>query len=215
MSAVTQEDWRPRARELREAGLPIEEVADAVERAESTVRKFLKAEGVQPAGEEPDAGPDPDDGPVYEGPDPGPDDSAEWEYEQGGGADPATPEELADVPHPDQDKVPPFRREQARINEAGGVDWESESAYTEHLRVDGTRQIALDLGGKLATSAVLKLSGKAEVDGFYRKGDRVRFSGEALIVSVTAKDKLDKPTGIVMEAEESYAAVIVDLQVGD
>jgi hypothetical protein len=90
---------------------------------------------------------------------------------------------------------------------------EEVSSYVEEIRVDGTTQVALDFGGKRPMTATLSLSGKATVDGFYRKGDRLRGSFEAVVVGVAGKDKLDKPTGIVVEAAQAHTAKMVDIRI--
>lgn len=90
---------------------------------------------------------------------------------------------------------------------------EVQSVYVEQIRVDGTTQVAIDFGGKQAHNAKLTLAGGAEVDGFFRKGDRIRGTFEAVIVGVAAKDKIDKQTGIPVEAVQTHTARIVDLTV--
>jgi hypothetical protein len=90
---------------------------------------------------------------------------------------------------------------------------EVQSVYVEQIRVDGTTQVAIDFGGKQAQTAKLTLAGGAEVDGFFRKGDRIRGTFEAVVVSVGAKDTLDKQTGIVTEAVQTHTARVVDLVV--
>jgi hypothetical protein len=91
---------------------------------------------------------------------------------------------------------------------------EVQSVYVEQIRVDGTTQLAIDFGGKQAHTAKLTLGGSAEVDGFFRKGDRIRGTFEAVVVGVAAKDKIDKQTGIPMEAVQTHTARITDLLVG-
>jgi hypothetical protein len=59
---------------------------------------------------------------------------------------------------------------------------EVQSVYVEQIRVDGTTQLAIDFGGKQAHTAKLTLGGSAEVDGFFRKGDRIRGTFEAVVV---------------------------------
>jgi hypothetical protein len=90
---------------------------------------------------------------------------------------------------------------------------EVQSVYVEQIRVDGSTQLAIDFGGKQAHTAKLTLSGSAEVDGFFRKGDRIRGTFEAVVVAVGAKDKIDKATGIPMEAVQTHTARITDLTV--
>lgn len=87
----------------------------------------------------------------------------------------------------------------------------------EELRVDGTAQLGLfDAGGKRPTEAVIRLSGGAftvaEGRGF-RKGDRIRFEGVAVVREVAQKDKPDRQTGIVTQCVQSHRAEITDLVV--
>lgn len=90
---------------------------------------------------------------------------------------------------------------------------QGETVYVEEIRVDGSTQFAIDFGGKMAQTATLALSGKATVDGFYRKGDRIRGSFEAVIVGVSGRDSVDKQTGIVTEATQAHSAKLTDLRV--
>jgi hypothetical protein len=90
---------------------------------------------------------------------------------------------------------------------------EVQSVYVEQIRVDGTTQVAIDFGGKQAQTAKLTLSGAVEVDGFFRKGDRLRGAFEAVVTDVGAKDKIDRQTGIVTEATQTHKARITDLRV--
>jgi hypothetical protein len=90
---------------------------------------------------------------------------------------------------------------------------EVQSVYVEQIRVDGTTQVAIDFGGKQAQTARLTLSGAVEVDGFFRKGDRIRGSFEAVVVGIAGRDKIDKQTGIPVEAVQTHTARVVDLVV--
>jgi hypothetical protein len=88
---------------------------------------------------------------------------------------------------------------------------EVQSVYVEQIRVDGTTQVAIDFGGKQAQTAKLTLSGSVEVDGFFKKGDRLRGTFEAVVVGVGGKDTLDRQTGIVTEAVQTHTAKVTDL----
>jgi hypothetical protein len=90
---------------------------------------------------------------------------------------------------------------------------EVQSVYVEQIRVDGTTQVAIDFGGKQAQTARLTLSGAVEVDGFFRKGDRIRGTFEAVVVGIAGRDKIDKVTGIPVEAVQTHTARVVDLVV--
>jgi hypothetical protein len=86
----------------------------------------------------------------------------------------------------------------------------------EELRVDGTTQLAaFDAGGKRPAEATLKLTcGAIQLsDGqAFRKGDTLRFSGEAVVREVKQKDAVDKETGIVISCTQAHGAVITDLR---
>jgi hypothetical protein len=82
--------------------------------------------------------------------------------------------------------------------------------YVEQIRVDGTTQVAIDFGGK-QRDARHAHAAAAEVDGFFKKGDRLRGTFEAVVVGVGGKDKIDKQTGIVIEAAQTHTARITDL----
>ncbi len=87
----------------------------------------------------------------------------------------------------------------------------------DEIKVDGTTQLELfKLGGKLPTSATIKLTGGkvALVEGeAFNKGDRIRFSGEAVVNDVGQKDAHDPKTGQVVNCEQRHEARIVDLRV--
>ncbi|HEY4451037.1 MAG TPA: hypothetical protein VGN13_05535 [Solirubrobacteraceae bacterium] len=69
--------------------------------------------------------------------------------------------------------------------------------------------------GKAPGTMVLSVKGvKVEVsDGEFRKGDRLQFSGEAVVVSEGVKDKLDKDTKQPVEAVQEIGAVVLDWEI--
>jgi hypothetical protein len=82
--------------------------------------------------------------------------------------------------------------------------------------IDGGAQLDMfDLGGKRATSAVLNLKGKAEVRAGqgYQKGERIKFSGEAIVREAKHTDKTDKSTAQVVDCVATYGADILDLTI--
>lgn len=87
----------------------------------------------------------------------------------------------------------------------------------DEIRVEGTEQLSIfDVGGKRANTATMKLTGgKVKlVDGQgFKKGTRVRFTGEAIVDDVGQKDETDPKTGQVVAAQQRHAARIVDLTV--
>lgn len=93
------------------------------------------------------------------------------------------------------------------------IDGQEVRVPVEEIRVDGTRQLALGVGGKEPTSCKLTLSGSAAVVGRFDKGERITGTFEAVVVAATAKDKLDKQTQIVTECGLVLAAKLVDLEV--
>lgn len=87
----------------------------------------------------------------------------------------------------------------------------------DEIRVEGTEQLSIfDVGGKRANTATMKLTGgKVKlVDGQgFKKGTRVRFTGEAIVDDVGQKDETDPKTGQVVAAQQRHGARIVDLTV--
>lgn len=85
----------------------------------------------------------------------------------------------------------------------------------EELVLRGSKTAQMRLwAGKAPGSVTIKLKGLSlKVDGSFDKGERVKFSGEALIVGEAGVDKLDKHTKAVVECEEVLSATIVDLEV--
>jgi hypothetical protein len=222
MSAATEQDWKVQARGLREAGLSEREVAESVGKANSTVHAYFKKEGIEPRADGADE-PEPVAEPATPEPEPEPPASsnghghlnpfhAERVRMEGEAPIPGQADLDGGFYDPEYDK-PGFEAEAGEAVGAMPPKAPQESVYVEVIRIDGTTQIALDFGGKRPAAATLRLSGKAEVDGFYRKGDRLRGTFEAVITGVAGKDKLDRQTGIVTEAEQSHTAVITDMRV--
>ena len=94
-----------------------------------------------------------------------------------------------------------------------GGEVPAETVYVEELRIDGTTQMALDVGGKAPQTCEVTFTGRAVVDGFLRKGDRIRVKAVLLVKDASVADKLDKQTGIVTEAVQKHKAVCADLRV--
>jgi hypothetical protein len=70
--------------------------------------------------------------------------------------------------------------------------------------------------GKAPGTTVLALKGmKVMVDGAFQKGERIRFSGEAVVISEAAKDKLDKHTKTVSESVQTHDAVVLDFELDE
>lgn len=125
-----------------------------------------------------------------------------------------------DQPHDDPDH-PGWSGRDEFVAEAGQATGDlsaqqprprDETVYVEEIRIDGTTQTALDVGGKRALSATLTVSGKATVDGSLRKGDVLTGTFTAVVRGVASKDKVDKASGVVVEAEEKFTAQLVDLE---
>lgn len=87
----------------------------------------------------------------------------------------------------------------------------------EEVVIDGPDQLSIfDLGGKQPTRSSMRLTGgKVRIqDGeAFKKGRRVRFSGEAVVYEVAQRDDTDSKTGQVVDAEQVHKARIVDLRV--
>lgn len=71
--------------------------------------------------------------------------------------------------------------------------------------------------GKAPTETFLNLKGvKIEVpEGEFKKGERIRFSGEMVVVSEGAKDKLDKDTKQVVDSKQLHDAIVIDFELED
>jgi hypothetical protein len=89
-----------------------------------------------------------------------------------------------------------------------------ETVHVEEIRVDGSTQLAFDCGGRLADESKLTLSGSASVRGFFKKGDRITGTFEAVVDGVGSKDKYDKQTGVIKDTAQSHSARITDMTVG-
>lgn len=91
------------------------------------------------------------------------------------------------------------------------------AAPPDEILVRGTTQLGLfEAGGKKPVSSSLRLSGGRVllVDGqAYRKGDRIRFEGTAVVEEVAQRDKTDSKTQIVVACEQKHVARITDLVV--
>ena len=87
----------------------------------------------------------------------------------------------------------------------------------DEILVDGTTQLELfKLGGKEPTGATIKFTGgkvKLVSGNAFNKGDRIKFSGEAVVNFVGQKDAHDNATGVVVDCEQRHEARIVDLVV--
>jgi hypothetical protein len=196
MAAVTDGAWVQEAVELRAQGKSWVEVAQAVGKPRSTVQDAVKRadeavlEDVYGSGDPGEQIPDPIPG--------------QTNIHEALGEP-----EVVDEPDPLAD----FK---AEAGEAVGpmppAPPASETVYVEEIRFDGTTQIALDVGGKRAQTCEVTISGKATVDGFLRKGDRLTAEVDLLVVSAGGHDKLDKSTGIVTESVQKHRAVVMDLR---
>ena len=87
----------------------------------------------------------------------------------------------------------------------------------DQIIVDGTTQLSMfKLGGKEPNGASITLAGGACAlarDTAFNKGERIRFSGEAIVRKVAQKDSADPKTGQVVSCEQQHTATIVDLVV--
>lgn len=86
----------------------------------------------------------------------------------------------------------------------------------EEILLDGTTELTLfDVGGKQPTRATIKFTGgkvKLVHGQAFKKGDRIRFSGEAIVNVLAQKDEHDPKTGQVVDCEQRHEARIVDLR---
>lgn len=118
---------------------------------------------------------------------------------------------LKEPPADDPDPIPGQQTIDGREIPAAS---QNGSVHVEEIRVDGTTQLGLiDFGGKKPQSAVVTLTGgQLELlEGrAFKKGDRIRFAGEAVVFEVGARDKTDSKTGIVVSAKQKHSARIAD-----
>jgi hypothetical protein len=193
MGTATQ-DWETEVLSLKAQGLSSTEIASAVDKHPATVRKVIARAG-----------------------------SAESKSNGNGNGhvDAETAERLRDAaglgePIEGQTDLSHFI---AEAGEAVGpmppreMD-AGETVHVEEIRVDGSTQLALDCGGRLADESKLTLSGSASVRGFFKKGDRITGTFEAVVDGVGSKDKYDKQTGVIKDTAQSHSARITDMTVG-
>ena len=82
------------------------------------------------------------------------------------------------------------------------------------LRV--TAKAAPKFAGKQPGTTILSLKGvKFAVDGGFRKGETIKFTGSALVISEGARDRLDKETQMVSDSVQEHQAVVLDLELLD
>jgi hypothetical protein len=194
-------DWVQEAASLREQGLSEREIAESVGKANSTVHSWLakvaagevEVPHANGNGSHPIPGQTTVDDHISE--EPPPEDDPEWEPESKEQFEEEAGEAVGPMPPPSYE----------------GRD--GEIVYVEEIRVDGTHQTALDVGGRTAQSAALSLSGKATVIGSFRKGDVIEGRFKAVVRSAASTDKVDKKTGIVTDAADKFTAQIVDFEI--
>lgn len=87
----------------------------------------------------------------------------------------------------------------------------------DEIVLDGSTQLELfDVGGKKATRATIKFTGgkvKLSAGKGFKKGERIKFTGEAIVNEVGQKDEHDPQTSQVVDCEQRHSARIVDLSV--
>lgn len=97
---------------------------------------------------------------------------------------------------------------------------EPQEPVVDEILVDGTTELEqlglFEMGGKKPTRASIKFTGgkvKLVAGTAFRKGDRIRFSGEAVVNDVGQKDDHDPKTSQVVDCEQRHGARIIDLVV--
>jgi hypothetical protein len=104
------------------------------------------------------------------------------------------------------------------VGEMPAGEPESTVVPPDKLIVSGTAQGSRrKWNGKAPGKVILNVKAmKIEVpDGEFKKGERILFAGEALVVSEGVKDKLDKDTKAPVEAVQEHAAVVLDFELRD
>src|SRR6185295_980137 len=86
-------------------------------------------------------------------------------------------------------------------------------AAQESVSIAGSStQLTLTLGGKTPTTSSMRLlGGGIKVEGEFKKGDVVKFSGVARVVEVGAKDEIDDKTLKPVGCERRHRARILEL----
>lgn len=92
---------------------------------------------------------------------------------------------------------------------------ESPQPDVDKIVVEGSMQLDIfsALGGKMPTEAVLGFKGKAEIDGAYLKGERIKGTFEAIVRADNTVDKVDPKTGQVVSCKVTQTAELLDLQI--
>lgn len=104
-------------------------------------------------------------------------------------------------------------RERLEQAEAPEVDGSGEDAEPppHQIIVRGAAGSRPKWAGKQPGMTILKLTGgKFAVDGGFRKGERIKFEGEALVISEGSRDRLDKETMTVSDSVQEHEAKILD-----
>jgi hypothetical protein len=91
---------------------------------------------------------------------------------------------------------------------------EEPAAVPDALTISGPVDEKRHWNGKAPTETVLRLKAAPMHvrEGGFRKGERLSFRGEAVVVSEGVKDKLDKETMSPVEAVQEHTAVILDIE---
>jgi hypothetical protein len=84
----------------------------------------------------------------------------------------------------------------------------------QELVVSGPAERKRKWHGKAPTSVTLKLKGATVTvaEGEFHKGERLQFTGEAVVISEGVKDTLDKDTQQPVEAVQEHTAVVLDFE---
>ena len=95
---------------------------------------------------------------------------------------------------------------------AGPSDFDADAEAEYQAKKHEPAQMRFDLGGKFPTGGTLKLKG-GSIAGYYKKGQVIKMSVTAVVRQVGQKDLVDKATGVVIDAQQTHTAEVVDIQV--
>lgn len=104
------------------------------------------------------------------------------------------------------------------VGEMPAGEPESTVVPPDRLMVSGTAQGSKRKWNGKAPSMVLLKVGSMTIEvpeGEFKKGERIFFRGEGVIVSEGAEDKLDKDTKTPVEAVQTHKAVVLDFELTD
>jgi hypothetical protein len=88
-----------------------------------------------------------------------------------------------------------------------------DDGYSGDLTLKGPEQLSFAVGGKTPTSSSLRLQGgKVEIEGAFRKGDRIVLTVECEVRGIGFRDEVDQKTGQVVGCARNHVAHITAVE---